>query len=213
MATFQSINTFEQSLHYDYTITLIEKKYLLIRIEWTWIPITQRCFVPCLVEISASVLEKKNFKISSMYLLYFIVISFWKRMWPFILTKFNPLHPKMLCIKFCWNWLSGFINFILVFSLIHYYLLSEEGMTLHLNKLESPSSKDAFYQVWLKLAMWFWRRRRKCEKFTTTMKTTDNGQSELKMWLIKGGSKIDAPCGSPLLKKNCLGLFLLMLTA
>ena len=136
-----------------------------------------------------------------MYLLYFIVISFWKRMWPFILTKLNPLHPKMLSIKFCWNWLSGFINFILVFSLIHYYLLLEKVMALHLNKLESPSPKDALYQVWLKLAMWFWRRRQKCEKFTTTMKTTDNGQSELKIWLIKGGSKTGAPCGSPLLKK------------
>ena len=28
----------------------------------------------------------------------------------------------------------------------------------HLNKLESPSPKDASYQIWLKLAEWFWRR-------------------------------------------------------
>ena len=35
-----------------------------------------------------------------------------------------------------------------------------------LNKLESPSPKDALCQVWLKLAHWFWRRRWKCEKFT-----------------------------------------------
>ena len=31
-------------------------------------------------------------------------------------------------------------------------------MVLHLNKLESPSPKDALCQVWLKLARWFWRR-------------------------------------------------------
>ena len=31
-------------------------------------------------------------------------------------------------------------------------------MVLHLNKLESPSPKDALCQVWLKLAKWFWRR-------------------------------------------------------
>ena len=31
-------------------------------------------------------------------------------------------------------------------------------LVLHLNKLESPSSKDALCQVWLKLAQWFWRR-------------------------------------------------------
>ena len=36
-------------------------------------------------------------------------------------------------------------------------------MNLHFYKLESPSPKDAFSQVWLKLAHWFWRRR-KCEK-------------------------------------------------
>ena len=28
-----------------------------------------------------------------------------------------------------------------------------------LNKIESHSTKDAFCQVWLKLAEWFWRRR------------------------------------------------------
>ena len=39
-------------------------------------------------------------------------------------------------------------------------------MARHLNKLESPSPKDALCQVWLKLAQWFWRRRWKCEKFT-----------------------------------------------
>ena len=28
-----------------------------------------------------------------------------------------------------------------------------------MNKLESPSPKDALCHVWLKLALWFWRRR------------------------------------------------------
>ena len=32
-------------------------------------------------------------------------------------------------------------------------------MALHLNKLISPSHKDDFCQVWLKLAQWFWRRK------------------------------------------------------
>ena len=60
------------------------------------------------------------------------------------------------------------------------YLSLEKGEALHLNKIESPSPKDALCPVWLKLAQWFWRRRWKCEKFTTTMTTTtmktDNGQ-------------------------------------
>ena len=37
--------------------------------------------------------------------------------------------------------------------------LYENLLVLHLNKLESPSPKDALCQVWLKLAQWFWRRR------------------------------------------------------
>ena len=32
-------------------------------------------------------------------------------------------------------------------------------MTLHLNKIESPSPKYALCQVWLKLVQWFWRER------------------------------------------------------
>ena len=39
-----------------------------------------------------------------------------------------------------------------------YYLPLENSEGLHLNKLESPSPKDALCQVWLKFAPWFWRR-------------------------------------------------------
>ena len=39
------------------------------------------------------------------------------------------------------------------------------------------SPKIALFQIWLKLAQWFWRRMWKCEKFTPiTTTTTDNGQ-------------------------------------
>ena len=51
--------------------------------------------------------RRRFFLISSMYFGYFINISPWKRAWPFIWTKLNPLHPRMLCAKFGWNWLSG----------------------------------------------------------------------------------------------------------
>ena len=71
------------------------------------------------------------------------------------------LHPRM----FAWNWLSGswekdfmkiFLNCLFLFRYIH---LLEKGGALNLNKLESPSPKDALCKVWLKLAQWFWRRR------------------------------------------------------
>ena len=38
------------------------------------------------------------------------------------------------------------------------YLPLEEDGTLHLNKIESPSTQDDLCQDWLKLAQWFWRR-------------------------------------------------------
>ena len=48
-----------------------------------------------------------------------------------------------------------FLNFVNVFSQFHYYLPLEKGGALHLNKLESPSPKDALCKIWLKLAHWF----------------------------------------------------------
>ena len=43
-------------------------------------------------------------------------------------------------------------------SLFRYHLPLENGVALHLKKLESPSSKNALCQVWLTMAQWFWRR-------------------------------------------------------
>ena len=42
-----------------------------------------------------------------MYFCYFVIISSWKREGLFIWTNLNPLHPRMLCAKFDWNWPSG----------------------------------------------------------------------------------------------------------
>ena len=53
-----------------------------------------------------------------------------------------------------------------------YKIPLEKGGDLPLNKLEFPSLKMLYAKFWLKLAQWFWRRR-KYEKFATTM--TDNG--------------------------------------
>ena len=49
---------------------------------------------------------EKDFIILSMYFHYFVIISPWKRAGSFIWTNLNPLHPRMLCAKFGWNWPS-----------------------------------------------------------------------------------------------------------
>ena len=50
-------------------------------------------------------------------------------------------------------------KFINVFLQFCNYLPLAKGLVLNLNKLETPSPKDAFCQVWVNLAEWFWRRR------------------------------------------------------
>ena len=57
-----------------------------------WILITQRCFVPSLVEIGSVVQEKKIFfNFVNVFLL-------------FIWTNLNPLYLRVLCAKFGWFW-------------------------------------------------------------------------------------------------------------
>ena len=62
------------------------------------------------------------------------------------------------------------------------YLPLEKNGAIHLNKLSFPSPYDALYQVWLKLAQWFWRRKWKCEKFTDRW-TDDRRQANKKAHL------------------------------
>ena len=81
-----------------------------------------------------------------------------------IWTNLNPLHPGN---AFCQVWLNlahwlyrrKSLNFVNVFSPFRNYLPLEKGVALDLNKVHSPSPKDDFCQVWLKLAPWFWRKR------------------------------------------------------
>ena len=92
------------------------------------------------------------------------IIDFKRIYWFFIWRNLNPLHPRMLCDKFGWNWLSGSgEEFFLISSMyFHYFVIIspwKRAGPFNLNKLESPSPKDALCQVWLKLAQWSWRRR------------------------------------------------------
>ena len=47
-----------------------------------------------------------NFVIQCIFC-YFVIISPWKRVWPFIWTDFNPYQPRMLWAKLGWNLPSG----------------------------------------------------------------------------------------------------------
>ena len=82
------------------------------------------------------------------------------------LNKLKSTLPKdALCqvwLKLAqWFWRRRFLNILNRNLLFRYYLPLEKGVALHLNKLECLLPKDAWCQVWLKLAQWFWRRSRK----------------------------------------------------
>mgnify|MGYP003683931793 CR=1 FL=1 len=84
---------------------------------------------------------------------YFVIFFLWKTVWSFIWLNLYILLPRMLCNKFGWNLRTN------VFLLFRNYLPLEKGRALHLSKLEFPSVKDDFCQVWLILAQWICRRR------------------------------------------------------
>ena len=105
--------------------------------------------------------------------------------WEFIGSSFEetwiPIIHGCLCqvwLKLAqWFWRRGFFNFVNVFSLFRNYLPLEKGGVLHLNKLESPSPKDALGQVWLKFAqkkMKMWKVYRRTDRKTD--RQTDDGR-------------------------------------
>ena len=73
----------------------------------------------------------------------------------------SPLPKDALCqvrLKLVQWFLRRFLNFVNVYLLFHNYLPLEKGRALHLNKLGSPSPKDALCKVLLKLVQWIFRR-------------------------------------------------------
>ena len=70
-------------------------------------------------------------------------INFMRIYWFFIWTNLNPLHPRMLCAKFGWNWPSvsreeDFLISSVFFRYFVIFLPLKKGGALHLNKLEFP---------------------------------------------------------------------------
>ena len=85
---------------------------------------------------------------SSKHIRYFVIISPWKR----VGTKLNPYTQG--CVVS--NLVEISFNFLI--SSILNYLPLENGGTLHLNKLQSLSPRNALCQVWLKLGQLFFEK-------------------------------------------------------
>ena len=79
------------------------------------------------------------------------------------LKNLKPLHPRILCPKLHWNWLSGsgeedFFNLSMYIAIPHLSSLGK-GHGPSFEKLEFPTPKDDLPLIWLKLDQWFWRSR------------------------------------------------------
>ena len=144
--------------------------------EQTWIPFIQECFVPSWLKLAQWFWRRGLNEISSMYFRYFIMISPWKGWDPSFEQTWIPFTQGCFVPSLVEFGKRRFLNFINLFSL--FLIMSPWKRTgpFFWTKLESPSPKDALCQVWLTLTLWFWRRRWKCDKFTPTTTTTDNGQ-------------------------------------
>ena len=118
-----------------------------------WVPFTKWCFVPSLVEIGTVILKEKILKISSMYFCFFIIISLWKRGWPFFLNKFKFASPKdALCLVYIkLSKLSMYFDYFIMIS------TSKRAWPIIWTKLNPNLLR--MLCVWFKLAQWFWRRK------------------------------------------------------
>ena len=133
--------------------------------------------MPSLVEIGKVVLEKKILNFINVFSLFCNYPPLEKKEGPFIWTNLNSLTqgyyvPSLIEIASVVLFKVHQCYFAIC------YLPLESGTVLHLNKLESHSPRYDLCQVLLKLAQWFWRRR-KYEKTTTITTTTD------KLWSRK----------------------------
>ena len=80
---------------------------------------------------------EEDFLISSVYFHYFVIISPWTRVRPFIWTKLNRLHPTMHCASLVEIGPVVLEKKIFKISSMYNYLPLEKGRALHLNKLDS----------------------------------------------------------------------------
>ena len=87
----------------------------------------------------------------------------WKRGRTLQLNTLGSPSPKdalsQIWLKLVQWFLRKKLNFVNVFLIFRNYLPLEKGWAHHLNKFESPSPKEAMYQVWLTLVQSFLRRR------------------------------------------------------
>ena len=82
--------------------------------EQTWIPSSKDPLCQVWLKSAKCFCRRRFFNFFNVFLLFYHYLHLEK-------GAVNPLHPRILCAKFGWNWLSGsggdFFNFVSVFLL------------------------------------------------------------------------------------------------
>ena len=130
---------------------------------------------------------KEDFLILWMYFRYFVISPLGNRRGFSFEQMWIPL-TQWCNVQFCLNCPngSGEDDFLILSCIFASALLSffGKGRGTWFEQTWNPITQRCFMPFWLKLAQWFLRRQRKCEKFTTTKVTTtttaDNGHISMK---------------------------------
>ena len=120
----------------------------------------QGCLVESLAEIGPVVLEKKIFKFHQCNYASSFIICPWNRPCSFIKRNLNPIHPRMLCAKFDWNWLSGSLEDAFLKFCQWIFTMS---LSSPLGKMCDSSLEHIWFsfsqRVCLKLGHLFWKKK------------------------------------------------------
>ena len=107
--------------------------------------------------------------------------------WPFIWINLNPLHPRMLCAKFGWNWPSGSKEDFLILSIYFRYFVIISHWTLGKGRvLWTPLSQECFVPSLVEIGPVVLKKKMKMWKVYDNA-NNDNGQilirkAHLSLW-------------------------------
>ena len=146
-----------------------------------WILFTQGCFVPTWSKL-AQWFRRRFLNFVSVFLLFRNNLPLDKGGALHLNNLGYPPPMNVLCqvwLKLAqWFWNRIFKKNSSIYFRYFVIISLDKGGVLHLNKLEYPPPMNVLYQVWMKLAHWFWRRR-KFAKFTD--RWTDRQTDERRM--------------------------------
>ena len=146
-----------------YPMYLPFEKGVTLHMNKIEIPLPKNALCQVWLKLTQWFWSRRVFKVFNVFSLFPNYLPFEKCVALHLQKLESPFPGSNLCQVWLelahWFWRSRLLKVVTLLLLFSNYLPFGKGVVLHLDKLESPSPKDALCQDWLKLAQWFWRRR------------------------------------------------------